>query len=330
MTAPPDVGAPAPDAVVTSTGLAYKVLRRGRGTQHPTSLSRVEAHYTGWTADGTMFDSTSTRGHASTFGLDKVIKGWAEGLQLMVPGEKARLWIPEALAYQGRAGMPAGMLVFDIELVAIHSEARPETLTLDGVKLVVKWDDGDTFATLDRKVRARLVGYNTLESYGPVHRWGDWSAKELYGNALAAGIRAAGGTWTCETVPGGGGYGRVAVDCPDLRATLLREGLAHTFGVDGPADPGDQAIQAKAMAQGVGMWAKGTPDGIVTSVHSLDEREGAVETYDRVCSTSTGSAPKVSHALVHPACTEVCHDGSCLLYVPYKQRYGDRKADCLK
>ena len=56
-----------------------------------------------------------------TFGLDEVIAGWTEGVQMMVEGEKRRLWIPESLAYQGQAGMPAGMLVFDVELIRIDS-----------------------------------------------------------------------------------------------------------------------------------------------------------------------------------------------------------------
>jgi len=66
-----------------------------------------------------MFDSSVVRGETATFRLDQVIAGWTEGVQLMVEGEKRRLWIPESLAYQGRPGAPAGMLVFDVELVRI-------------------------------------------------------------------------------------------------------------------------------------------------------------------------------------------------------------------
>jgi len=208
-------------------------------------------------------------------------------------------------------------------------EARP-ALLLDGTLIPVHWDDGDTFATLDRRIRARLVGYNTLESYGPVHRWGEWTPTELMALAKAAGTRAAEEAWTCTTEEGGGGYGRVAVDCPDLRRALLAEGLAHAFAVDGEADQADLVVQAEAIAARVGMWAKGAPEGIVTSAHSLDEREGATLTYDRVCSTQTGAAPKVPHSQVHGPCTEVCHQGSCLLYVPYAQRYGEGRAACLR
>ena len=118
--APPDVAAPPPDAQKTPSGLASKVLTPGSGTRHPRPNSRVTVHYSGWTTDGKMFDSSVRRGEPITFGLDEVIPGWTEGVQLMVEGEKRRLWIPESLAYAGGGG-PAGMLVFDVELIKIES-----------------------------------------------------------------------------------------------------------------------------------------------------------------------------------------------------------------
>ncbi|HUE86658.1 MAG TPA: FKBP-type peptidyl-prolyl cis-trans isomerase [Vicinamibacterales bacterium] len=114
---PADVAGPPSDARRTPSGLSYKVLRPGTGTGHPRSDSRVTVHYTGWTTDGKMFDSSFKRGQPATFGLNEVIKGWTEGVQLMSEGEKTRFWIPQRLAYEGKAGAPAGMLVFDIELV---------------------------------------------------------------------------------------------------------------------------------------------------------------------------------------------------------------------
>jgi peptidylprolyl isomerase len=117
--APSDVAAAPQDAVKTPSGLASKVLQAGTGTVHPTATSKVTVHYTGWTTDGKMFDSSVTRGESITFGLNQVIAGWTEGVQLMVVGEKRRLWIPENLAYKGQPGAPAGMLVFDVELLAI-------------------------------------------------------------------------------------------------------------------------------------------------------------------------------------------------------------------
>jgi len=117
---PPDVAKPPSDARRTATGLAYKVIKDGTGSTNPSRSSRVTVHYTGWTTDGKMFDSSVSRGQPETIGLDQVIKGWTEGIQLMVEGDKRRFWIPENLAYQGQAGMPRGMLVFDIELLKIE------------------------------------------------------------------------------------------------------------------------------------------------------------------------------------------------------------------
>ena len=117
--APPDVAAPPADAEVTSSGLASKVLKPGTGKRHPRASNRVSVHYTGWTTDGKMFESSLNRGKPISFSLRRVIRGWTEGLQLMVEGEKRRFWIPEELAYGGRPGKPAGMLVFDVELLDI-------------------------------------------------------------------------------------------------------------------------------------------------------------------------------------------------------------------
>ncbi len=119
LPAPADVAAPPSDAEVSSTGLASKVLTAGTGTTHPMASNSVTVHYTGWTTDGNMFDSSVTRGPPSTFRLDGVIRGWTEGLQLMVVGEKRRFWIPQELAYRGTRE-PFGMLVFDVELFAIR------------------------------------------------------------------------------------------------------------------------------------------------------------------------------------------------------------------
>ncbi|MEE8524114.1 MAG: FKBP-type peptidyl-prolyl cis-trans isomerase [Thermoanaerobaculia bacterium] len=117
---PPDVAAPPADAEVTKSGLASKVLEPGTGERHPKASSRVTVHYSGWTTDGEMFDSSVARGEPATFGLNQVIKGWTEGVRLMVEGEKRRFWIPEKLAYKGVRNRPQGMLVFDIELIEIH------------------------------------------------------------------------------------------------------------------------------------------------------------------------------------------------------------------
>src|SRR4051812_24677126 len=119
--APPDVAAVPADAIRTSSNLASKVLQKGTGSRHPRPNSEVTVHYTGWTTDGKMFDSSVARGEPATFGLDEVIPGWTEGVQMMVEGEKRRFWIPARLAYEGIPGKPQGMLVFDIELIRIAS-----------------------------------------------------------------------------------------------------------------------------------------------------------------------------------------------------------------
>ena len=119
LPAPTDVAAPPADASKTTSGLAYKVVKPGPGGDRPTAESTVTVHYTGWTTDGHMFDSSLLRGEPAQFGLNRVIPGWTEGVQLMVVGEKRRFWIPEELAYRGMPGKPAGMLVFDVELLEI-------------------------------------------------------------------------------------------------------------------------------------------------------------------------------------------------------------------
>jgi peptidylprolyl isomerase len=119
LPAPPDVASPPAGSLKTTSGLSTKVLQAGRGTRHPRPTDRVTVHYSGWTTDGEMFDSSVARGTPSSFAVNEVIAGWTEGLQMMVEGEKRRFWIPESLAYKGQAGSPQGMLVFDVELVKI-------------------------------------------------------------------------------------------------------------------------------------------------------------------------------------------------------------------
>ncbi|HXI56973.1 MAG TPA: FKBP-type peptidyl-prolyl cis-trans isomerase, partial [Polyangia bacterium] len=120
--APEDVAAAPKTAKKTKSGLAYKVLKKGTGKDKPTADSTVTVHYSGWTTDGKMFDSSVVRGEPAEFPLNGVIKGWTEGVQLMTVGEKTRFWIPGNLAYgdtPSRPGAPAGTLVFDIELLSI-------------------------------------------------------------------------------------------------------------------------------------------------------------------------------------------------------------------
>ena len=118
--APSDVGAPPSDAKIRPFGLATKVIEAWSGTEHPGPTSQVTVNYTGWTTDGEMFDGSVAQGLTSAFPLNRVIRDWTEGLQLMVEGEKRRFWIPEDLAYRGQPDRPQGMLVFDVELIRIR------------------------------------------------------------------------------------------------------------------------------------------------------------------------------------------------------------------
>ncbi|MFY3743057.1 thermonuclease family protein [Anaeromyxobacter sp. Red801] len=215
------------------------------------------------------------------------------------------------------------------------ARAAEGRVVLDGEAAAVRWTDGDTFRLVSGPragQRARLAGVNTLETYGPVHRWGGWRPEALLAVARAAGPRAAAGTWDCRSVRGRGGrdrYGRLLVECPELSRTLVREGLATVFAMDGPADPALLAAQREAQRAGAGMWAEGVPDVIVSSAHSEGEaglgRRGA---YDRLVDARTGAATARPHARTYRACEEVCagegRGRSCLVYVPYERRFRDR------
>ena len=111
------------DIQTTDSGLQFKQLEAGTGTEHPKATDKVLVHYHGTLTDGTVFDSSVDRGEPISFGLNQVIAGWTEGLQLMVEGEKARLYIPSELAYGDRnVGVikPGSLLIFDVELIKIN------------------------------------------------------------------------------------------------------------------------------------------------------------------------------------------------------------------
>lgn len=104
----------------TLSGLQYEVLNEGEGT-HPNPTSQVTVHYHGTLIDGTVFDSSVQRGTPATFGVNQVIPGWTEALQLMKKGSKYRLFIPQELAYGANAPggtiQPYMALIFDVELL---------------------------------------------------------------------------------------------------------------------------------------------------------------------------------------------------------------------
>src|SRR5262249_42483377 len=120
---PEDVKAPPENATKTASGLSYRWLEKGNGSVHPADESRVMIHYSGFTPEGVMFDSTIPRGHPATIQVRQLIPGLSEGVRLMAAGDRMRFWIPRELAYgerAQRAGSPAGPVVFDVELISFR------------------------------------------------------------------------------------------------------------------------------------------------------------------------------------------------------------------
>jgi endonuclease YncB( thermonuclease family) len=211
-------------------------------------------------------------------------------------------------------------------------------IVLNGERVEVRWSDGDSFkikAGVHAGRGVRLQRYNSLESYGPVHRWGTWTGAELYAIAKAAKDVGKAGVWSCTTAGEADHYGRILVDCPDLAREMVSAGVGHVYSVDEkPADAELIAVQADAQMRGAGIWAKGVPSGIVTSLHSKDEgSEGEGGNYNRLIDAHTGASTQVRHDDVYAVCEEVCAGDpsapSCMLYVPFARRYRDRP-DCLR
>lgn len=122
--APTHLEEPPSDAVRTPSGAFTKLLEEGTGTDKPTFEDSVLVHYTGWTTDGKVFDSTIERGRPTMFPLDRVMHGFAECMQQMVVGEKRNFWIPAHLAGGQWPGSPQGMLVFEVQLLNVADTAQ--------------------------------------------------------------------------------------------------------------------------------------------------------------------------------------------------------------
>ncbi len=211
-------------------------------------------------------------------------------------------------------------------------------IVLNGARVEVRWTDGDSFSFREgerKGMGTRLIGYNTLEAYGPVHQWGEWTARELFSLAKASSTVAASQEWECTSDGKVDGYKRLLVRCPKLAVEMARVGHALAYAVDGEkADPEVLAAQADAIKNKRGMWEKGTTNAVITSLHSVGE-DGAddTEAYNRVVDTRTGAALKRKHTQHYESCQNVCEvtDGqqSCMVYVPFKHRYRGQP-DCLK
>ena len=113
-----------PGVVTLPSGLQYEVMVQGPGGPKPVATDKVKTHYHGTTISGVVFDSSVQRGEPISFGLNQVIKGWTEGLQLMSIGDKFRFFIPSELAYgeRGAGGViqPYATLIFEVELLGIN------------------------------------------------------------------------------------------------------------------------------------------------------------------------------------------------------------------
>jgi endonuclease YncB( thermonuclease family) len=211
------------------------------------------------------------------------------------------------------------------------------SIVLNGEKTEVRWTDGDSFNIKSGQYKGhgtRLQGYNTLEAYGPVHSWGEWTPQELYEIAKKSSTVAASQEWACTTDGKLDGYHRLLISCPDAAKEMIRQGHAMVYAVEKTKpDPELVAIQKEAQAKKMGMWAKGVVKGVITSLHSMGEDGDAdKEAYNRVADTRTGEALVRKHSHKYETCEKVCEttDGeeSCMVYVPFKRRYHGQP-DCL-
>ena len=110
------------DVIQTASGLQYQVLQKGSGNKHPSANTTVKVHYHGTLLDGTIFDSSVDRGQPISFSLNQVIKGWTEGVQLMVEGDKFKFFVPSDLGYGNRSTgkiTSGSLLIFEVELLEI-------------------------------------------------------------------------------------------------------------------------------------------------------------------------------------------------------------------
>lgn len=242
--------------------------------------------------------------------------------------------------------------VFTWALLALGSNLFATPVYLDGELNEVYFNDGDTFRVTEgpmKGVRARLTGFNALEAYGPVHSWGDWNNRDLHKVASQATTVAQNGEWHCKSLGDKDRYGRQLYFCDDLLATLIGQGLAHVMLMV-PANTREAVLlrmQDRAIKGKKGIWAKGAPSFILTSVHSKSEPGGSANTYDRFVSTVNGESIMVNHKKSYNECEIVCSwpdtleplpellrrgqdIASCMTYVAFHKRYGNNRPQCLK
>jgi endonuclease YncB( thermonuclease family) len=181
---------------------------------------------------------------------------------------------------------------------------------LNGVPTPVYFNDGDSFRVLEGPLsgsKARLEGFNTLETFGPAHQWGDWHAFELYVFSKMATLNARQGTWHCTSDLSTDTYGRTLWVCPDLAVDQIRKGLAHAMNVNQePSRIEYLRAQREAIAERRGFWFHGVPDFIVTSLHSRSEDPSKPVHYNRLVSTLDGHSEPWTHNDTYDVCSTVC------------------------
>lgn len=181
---------------------------------------------------------------------------------------------------------------------------------LNGKPVQVFFNDGDSFRVIKgtlQGAKARIAGYNTLETHGAVHVWGGWNIKELYHLAKMATLHARRGVWECTSDGKTDTYGRMLVFCPTLGEELVRMGLAHVMTVDdSPGNSDLIAAQREAISRRRGIWSHGVPAFILTSLHSAEEDVDGRGTYNRLVSTADGHSVKWGHTSRYQECEKVC------------------------
>ncbi len=200
-----------------------------------------------------------------------------------------------------------------LALVPVEAEGVAYTrVFINGVPTPVFFNDGDSFRVNGGEYRGsqcRLAGFNTLETFGPAHQWGDWHPYELYVNSKMATMNGRRGTWHCTTDGSRDTYGRVLMICPDLAVDQIRRGLAHAYQVDDtPSSPAYLRAQQDAIAHRRGMWAHGVPDYVMTSVHSFDEDPSREWHYNRLVSTRDAHTESMQHRDTYAECSWVCNE----------------------
>ncbi|MEC8023445.1 MAG: hypothetical protein VX223_05885 [Myxococcota bacterium] len=210
------------------------------------------------------------------------------------------------LAQLRAAFVMACVIALTISLSA--SADIPSRVFLNGVPTPVYFNDGDSFRVLSGALagsRARLAGFNTLESYGRAHQWGTWTRTELAHYATLGTLNARRGVWHCTSDMKRDGYGRTLWNCPDLSIDQVRKGYAHAMSVKGDAHPDVVEAQKEAIRYRRGIWSHGVPKYVLTSLHSISENYKG-KNYNRLVHSVTGASKKWYHQEHYDECQTAC------------------------